>query len=86
MQIYTVTRYDDVVDPSDNRLTLREAVAEAARSPGPDGIILNDQVRLTRPIEIRTNNSLRFDSGNLGRGSVSGQGITSLFLIDRQNP
>ncbi|NJL69958.1 MAG: hypothetical protein HC894_31705, partial [Microcoleus sp. SM1_3_4] len=83
---YTVTRYDDVDDPTDGRTSIREAVALAAQHPGPDGIILNDQVRLTRPIEIRTNNSLRFDSGNLGRGSFSGQNITSLFLIERQNP
>lgn len=60
--IITVTRFDDVSDPNDGKVTLREAVEITASSafPGPDFIELVNTVTLNRPITIETGNSLFF--------------------------
>lgn len=90
MQTVQVTRYDDINDPNDGLITLREAVALTATPafPGPDFIELNGIATINSPIQILQGNSLFFrpSASATQRVGVDGRGNTSLFIIEQQDP
>ncbi|MFB2895214.1 calcium-binding protein [Aerosakkonemataceae cyanobacterium BLCC-F50] len=84
MATFTVTRYDDVVDPTDNQLSLREAVGQAIASSGDDTINLNGIVLLNQPIVITPNpGRITFQGNPTNISGFSGQDRTQIFFVDR---
>ncbi|WP_191760960.1 hypothetical protein [Komarekiella delphini-convector] len=53
MATFTVNTLNDVVNPNDGRLSLREAVTAAEALPGTDTIVINSIAQLNSPIVIR---------------------------------
>jgi hypothetical protein len=84
MATFTVTRYDDVVDPNDNQLSLREAVNWAIASSGDDTINLNQIAQLNQPIVINSNpGRITFQGNGTNSSGFSGQDRTQIVFVNQ---
>ncbi|PLZ89060.1 hypothetical protein CI593_12530 [Fischerella thermalis CCMEE 5194] len=85
MAILTVTRFDDVVDPNDGQLSLREAVTQAINSFGDDTINLNGIAQLNQSIVITANSGrITFQGNGANTSGFSGQNRTQIITVHHQ--
>lgn len=84
MTTFTVTRYDDVVDPNDNLLSVREAVTSAIASPGDDTINLNGIAQVNQPIVINSNlGRITFQGNGANSSGFSGQDRSQIMFVNQ---
>jgi hypothetical protein len=85
MAIFTLTRFDDVVDPNDGQLSLREAVTQAINSFGDDTINLNGIAQLNQSIVITANSGrITFQGNGANTSGFSGQNRTQIITVHHQ--
>lgn len=84
MATFTVTRYDDVVDPNDNLLSVREAVTGAIAAPGDDTINLNGIAQVNQPIVINSNlGRITFQGNGTSNSGFSGQDRSQIVFVNQ---
>ncbi|XWK89371.1 MAG: hypothetical protein U7127_04705 [Phormidium sp.] len=84
MATFNVTRYDDVVDPNDNQLSVREAVTQAMNTVGDDIINMNGTVRLNQPIVISPNSGrITFQGNGANTSGFNGQDRTQIMFVNQ---
>ncbi|MGL5061105.1 MAG: CSLREA domain-containing protein [Microcoleus sp.] len=80
MATFTVNTSNDVVNPNDGVLSLREAIAAARNSSGRDKILVNTNVNVNSELKIERGNDIDF-VGNNTLPIVNGQNRTLIHPL-----
>jgi hypothetical protein len=79
MATFTVNTSQDIVNPNDGVLTLREAIIAAAAQPGSDSIVLNSSVALNFVLpKLSTGNDINLVGNNF---TIDGR-RNQIFIVD----